>query len=169
MVMQPQTITLPPPNLPVGTTCWAVRGAPGLFQTHCLPSDTKQLILVSSDQITQVVLLQFSPEPRFEPEPCWTGPKVQFRFGASPELDQKSSSGFGGWLNYKNQFEPVRTILLQCGWWASLPVCRHDILSTLIHIMTKELDKLCHSLGSVSWLFVIWLDEWVVIYYILLP
>ena len=50
--IQPQNIKLPPPNLRVPSTKRSVSGSPAFFHVHFLPSDPKQLILVSSDQTT---------------------------------------------------------------------------------------------------------------------
>ena len=47
--MQPHTITDPPPNFTVPSTSLSLSPSPALFQAHFLPSDPRQLILVSSD------------------------------------------------------------------------------------------------------------------------
>ena len=51
-VIEPHSITLPPPCLTVGVKCWVSSADPGFRQTICLPSDPNRLILVSSVNIT---------------------------------------------------------------------------------------------------------------------
>ena len=50
--MQPHTITDPPPNFTVPSLSLSLSPSPALFQAHFLPSDSRQLILVSSDYTT---------------------------------------------------------------------------------------------------------------------
>src|SRR6266576_3873277 len=51
-IIQPHTITDPPPNFTVPCTSLSLRPSPAFFQAHFLPSDPRQLILVSSDHTT---------------------------------------------------------------------------------------------------------------------
>ena len=55
--MQPHSITDPPPKFTVLLSSLSLSLSPTLFQAHFLPSDPRQLILVSSDHTT---LLQSS-------------------------------------------------------------------------------------------------------------
>src|SRR6266852_7577360 len=48
--IQPHIITFPPPNFTVLSTSLSLNGSPTSFHTHFLPSDPRQLILVSSVQ-----------------------------------------------------------------------------------------------------------------------
>ena len=50
--MQPHSITDPPPNFTVPSTSLLLSPSPALFQAHFLPSDPRELILVSSDYTT---------------------------------------------------------------------------------------------------------------------
>src|SRR6201999_3551389 len=60
--IQPHIIKLPPPNFRVPCTSLSLSLSPLSFHTHFLPSDPRQLILVSSNQITlfQSSIVQFS-------------------------------------------------------------------------------------------------------------
>ncbi len=51
-LMQPQTMTLPPPCLTVGKTHLSLYSSPGCRHTHLTPSETNKCILVSSDHRT---------------------------------------------------------------------------------------------------------------------
>ena len=50
--MQPHSITDPPPSFTVPSTSLSLSPSPAFFQAHFLPSDPRQLILVSSDHTT---------------------------------------------------------------------------------------------------------------------
>src|SRR3954447_927140 len=52
-VMHPHIIRFPPLNLTVPFTSWADNPFPGLFHTHLHLSEPRQLIFVSSDQMTR--------------------------------------------------------------------------------------------------------------------
>ena len=58
--------------------------------------------------LTGLVMLQSGSEPRFGPEPFWTGPKSSPRFSIVPELNWKSGSRFRRGPNVVN---PVQTEL----------------------------------------------------------
>ncbi len=51
-LMQPQTMTLPPPSLIVGKTHLSLYSSPGCHHTHLTPSEPNKCILVSSDHRT---------------------------------------------------------------------------------------------------------------------
>ena len=56
--LQPQTMSDPPPNFYVPWTSLSERPSPGFFQTHFLPSDPKQLNLVSSVLHSPILVCQ---------------------------------------------------------------------------------------------------------------
>ncbi len=51
-LMQPQTMTLPPPFLTVGKTHLSLYSSPGCHHTRLIPSEPNKFILVSSDHRT---------------------------------------------------------------------------------------------------------------------
>ncbi len=54
-LIQPQTITLPPPCLTVGKTHMSLYSSPGCRHTRLTPSEPKKFILVSSDHMVPVI------------------------------------------------------------------------------------------------------------------
>ena len=88
------SITDSPPNFTVPSTSLSLSPSPALFQTHFLPSDLRQLILVSSDHTTLssppesnlCAWLQspFSPSYAFVTEGAFSSsplPSYQFSWG----------------------------------------------------------------------------------------
>ncbi len=59
-LMQPQTMTLPPPCLTVGKTHLSLYSSPGCHHTRLTPSEPNKFILVSSDVKHVLSLLVFS-------------------------------------------------------------------------------------------------------------
>lgn len=91
------------PNYPIQR--W-VSGAGQRFKAshfkHCLPT-------LWTLYGRHLVMLQFSSEPKFEPELHWTEPKFGSESTDFTEPDLKSSSRFNERWDYVNRSEPVRT------------------------------------------------------------
>ncbi len=63
-LMQPQTMTLPPPYLNVGKTHLSLYSSPGCRHTHLKPSEPNTFILGSSDHRTWLIHVLWSDEPK---------------------------------------------------------------------------------------------------------